>query len=123
MRNFLFISYLLLYQSFRGNIPSFDDFLDGSSKAQPFSNCLTLTNDDFANFQHRDKDHIAVAFGLWWTSARALTPEGQPVYSFSDLIDHDEIDGGGFLWGEYGIGVDFQRYVKVNSHLLESYLM
>lgn len=119
---FFFPSCLLLI-SFRGRIPSFDDFLDGSSKARPFSNCLTLTNDDFANFQHRDKDHIAVAFGLWWASAQAFTPEGQPVYSFPSGIDHDKIDGGGFLWGEYGIGMDFQRYVKVNSNLLESYLI
>lgn len=96
-------------QCLRGNIPSFDDYLDGNSKAHPFSNCLTLTNDDFANFQHRDKDHIAVAFGLWWTSARTLTLEGKPVYSFSSGLDHNQIDGGEFLWGEYGIGVDFQR--------------
>ncbi|KIL65066.1 hypothetical protein M378DRAFT_60828, partial [Amanita muscaria Koide BX008] len=99
----------LIETSREGNIPSFDDYLDGNSKACPFSNCLTLTNDDFANFQHRDKDHIAVAFGLWWTSQRAVTPEGQPIYSFQSDLDHDQIDGGGFLWGEYGIGVDFQR--------------
>ncbi|KAM6495054.1 hypothetical protein JOM56_009677 [Amanita muscaria] len=99
----------LIETSHEGNIPSFDDYLDGNSKACPFSNCLTLTNDDFANFQHRDKDHIAVAFGLWWTSQRAVTPEGQPIYSFQSDLDHDQIDGGGFLWGEYGIGVDFQR--------------
>jgi hypothetical protein len=96
-------------QTFRGNIPSFDDYLDGNSKTHPFSNCLTLTNNDFANFQHRDKDHIAIAFGLWWTSAQAFTPDGEPFYSFPTGVDHDKIDGGEFLWGEYGIGVDFQR--------------
>ncbi|EDR00494.1 uncharacterized protein LACBIDRAFT_334102 [Laccaria bicolor S238N-H82] len=103
----------LIETSREGRIPSFDDFLDGNSKAQPFSNCLTLTNDDFSNFQYRDKDHIAVAFGLWWTSARDFTSEGKPVYSFQSDKDHDEIDGGGFLWGEYGIGVDFQHLLKL----------
>ena len=65
---FLFFLCLLLISN-RSNIPSFDDYLDGASKTHPFSNCLTLTNNDFANFQHQDKDHIAVAFGLWWISA------------------------------------------------------
>ena len=67
-----------------------------------------VTNDNFANFQHCDKDHSAIAFGLWWTSARALTPDGQLVYSFPSGLYHDQIDSGGFLWGKYGIGVDFQ---------------
>ena len=103
---------LLLFMStaniLRGNIPFFDDYLNGHSKAHPFSNCLTLTNNDFTNFQHHHKNFIAIAFGLWWTSTRALTPEGQPVYSFKKGLDYNQIDGGEFLWGEYEIGVDFQ---------------
>lgn len=86
-------------------IPAFDDFLDGDSKARPFVNNLTLTNDDFANFLHCDKDYIAAAYGMWWTSDRNSKHE----YSFSKGLDHDKIDGGEFLWGEYKIGVDFQR--------------
>jgi hypothetical protein len=93
----------------RGNIPSFDNFLDGDSNARPFTNCLTLTNDDFANFQHRDKDKIPIAFGLWWVSEKGLSSTGKPAYSFSKGLDQDQIDGGGFLWGEYGTAVDFQR--------------
>jgi 2-oxoglutarate-Fe(II)-dependent oxygenase superfamily protein len=91
----------------RANIPAFDDFLDGESKTRPFSNNLTLTNDDFSNFLHRDKDYIAAAFGMWWTSAKSL--DHQPDYTFTDDLDHKQIDGGGFLWGEYKIGIDFQR--------------
>ena len=76
---------------------------------QPFSNNLTLTNNDFSNFQHCDKDHIAAAYGMWWTSSRGIIKGGELEYSFSNAFDHDKIDGGGFLWGEYKIGVDFQR--------------
>ena len=87
----------------RGNIPSFDD-LDGDSKAHPFSNNFTLTNNNFSNFQHCDKDYIAAAYGMWWTSAR-----NEQSYLYREGLDHDKVDGGGFLWGEYKIGVDFQR--------------
>jgi hypothetical protein len=87
------------------NIPSFDNFLDGDSKARPFSNNLTLTNDNFSNFLHRDKDYVAAAYGMWWTSKKGH----QLDYSFSEGVDHNKVEGGGFLWGEYKIGVDFQR--------------
>ena len=79
-------------QCSRGHIPSFDDYLDRNSKAY-----------SFANFQHCDKGHVAVAFGLWWPSAQTLTPEEKPVYSFSSDLDHIQIDGGEFLC------VKFQR--------------
>lgn len=103
---------MTLIQFERGNIPSFDDALDGTSKSRPFSNCLTLTNEDFANFLHRDKDHIAIAFGMWWASK--VCKVGKKVsYLFSDGVDHDRVNGGGFLWGEYRFGVDFQRCVTV----------
>jgi hypothetical protein len=85
--------------------------LDGSSPEFPFANSLTLTNNDFANFQHCDKDLILIAYGLWWTSKREVNPKtNTSTYSFDPTTDHGRVDGGGFLWGEYGIEIDFARY-------------
>jgi hypothetical protein len=85
--------------------------LDGSSPEFPFANSLTLTNNDFANFQHCNKDFIPIAYGLWWTSKREVDPKtNTSTYSFDPTIDYRTVDGGGFLWGEYGIGIDFARY-------------
>jgi hypothetical protein len=64
-----------------------------------------------------------VAFELWWASARVFTLEGKLIHSFSSDIDYDKIEGGGFLWSEYGIGIDFQRYGKAKFNPLELYLM
>lgn len=57
--------------TYRDNIFSFSNgrkvihCLDGDDKLHPFTNSLTITNNDFSNFQHRDYDHIAAAYGLW----------------------------------------------------------
>ena len=45
---------------------------------------------------------------MWWTS----TKNNQLGYSFSKGLDHNKVDGGGILWGEYNIGVDFQQKFK-----------
>jgi hypothetical protein len=87
--------------------------LDGSSPEFPFANSLTLTNNDFANFQHCDKDFIPIAYGLWWTSKQEVDPDtNSSTYSFHSTTDHERVVGGGFLWGEYGIGIDFARYER-----------
>jgi hypothetical protein len=88
--------------------------------ANPFQEpvTLTLTNNDFANFQleHCDKDFIPIAYGLWWTSKREVDPKtNTSTYSFDPTTDHGRVDGGGFLWGEYGIGIDFARYGCVTT--------
>jgi len=70
--SFLFFLVIATNQYSRGNLSSFNNYLDGNLKAHPFSNCFTLTNDDFTNLQHHNKDHIAVAFELWWTSAQSI---------------------------------------------------
>ena len=100
-----------LIQFPRGNIPSFDKVLDGISKFYPFSNCLTLSNEDFTNFLHCD-NHITMAFGMWWTS-KVCKVGGKVSYPFSDNVDHDLVDDSGFLWGEYQCGVNFQQCVTV----------
>ncbi|KII87045.1 hypothetical protein PLICRDRAFT_72159, partial [Plicaturopsis crispa FD-325 SS-3] len=91
------------------HIPAFADIaFDGQSSEEPFANSLTITNDDFANYQHKDKDKIAVAFGLWWTSHKRKEGRGTS-YEFTPDVDHKDVQGGGFLFGEYGVGVDFER--------------
>ena len=74
---------------------------------QPFANSLTITRDDFANFLHIDKDKIPVAYGWWWAAQR--DPTSHSGFQLSKLCDHDQIKGGAFLWGGYGIGVDFEK--------------
>lgn len=95
---------------------SFDNALDGESIATPFANSLTATNNDFANYQHRDNDLIAAAYGMWWTTAVEKGENGQPRYKFKDDIDHNQVRGGAFLWGAYGIAVDFERYVLLCTY-------
>lgn len=67
-----------------------------------------MTHQDFANYQHRDKDKIACAHGLWWSS-RVITEGQETTYELDDAVEHDAIEGGAFLWGEYGYAVDFAR--------------
>jgi hypothetical protein len=110
----------LIISASSGNIPAFSTLvLDGSSAEFPFANSLTLTNNDFANFQHCDKDFIPIAYGLWWTSRKDISgPKNVPSYSFDSNIDHGNVKGGAFLWGEYGIAIDFERYESVVLFLI-----
>ncbi|TCD59762.1 hypothetical protein EIP91_011525, partial [Steccherinum ochraceum] len=91
------------------DIPSFSQVtLDGDDPERPFANCLTLTNGDFANALHQDNDFNPLAFGMWWVTG--VRNEGRSTaYEFDDKLDHDSVEGGAFLLGEYGIGVDFER--------------
>lgn len=91
-------------------VPSFSTLtLDGESNETPFANSLTITRGDFSNFQHRDKDKIEIAYGLWWPAARVKVGR-HDQYVIDDKVGHEEIKGGAFLWGEYAIAVDFERY-------------
>lgn len=92
----------------RHRIPSFSDIaLDGkSAELYPFANSLTITRDDFANFLHCDKDEIETAFGLWWCG---IMKNGH--YHVDPTVDHEQVKGGAFVWGEFGYGVDFERQV------------
>ncbi|TCD60231.1 hypothetical protein EIP91_010528 [Steccherinum ochraceum] len=91
------------------DIPSFSQLaLDGDDAERPFANCLTLTNNDFANALHRDKDFSLLAFGMWWVT-RVRREGHHDIYEFDPSLDHDSVKGGAFVLGEFGIGVDFQR--------------
>jgi hypothetical protein len=69
-------------------IPSFAALsLDGESHERPFANSLTITRDDFSNYQHLDADKIQIAYGLWWAAH--------------------------FVWGDFGIAVDFEKCVTL----------
>jgi hypothetical protein len=90
------------YILFRQIIPSFSTLnLDGASDETPFANSLTITRNDFANYQHKDADRIQIACGLWWPAVLAKVDEEG---------SHNKIKGGAFLWGQYAIAVDFEKY-------------
>jgi hypothetical protein len=94
----------------RKNIPSFSTLvLDGTSQETPFANSLTLTNNDFANYMHMDNDHIAIAYGMWWKSKVQEVIHNEIQYTFDKDVDHECVKGGRFVWGEYGIGVEFEK--------------
>lgn len=70
-----------------------------------WANALTLTNDNFANFLHRDRDHIPATFGLWWVVYHKKFKK----FWFNDQIDHKNVSGGQFVWGAYGVAIDFPK--------------
>lgn len=102
-------------------IPSFSTLtLDGKSSDTPFANSLTITRDDFANYQHVDKDKIQIAYGLWWPAT--LRKVGRHHrYIIDEEIGHDQIKGGAFLWGEYGIAVEFEKYESFKVYFMETH--
>ncbi|KAF8190137.1 hypothetical protein BJ912DRAFT_850337, partial [Pholiota molesta] len=93
--------------SFDNQVPSFDNLeFDGLQLEDCFANSFTATNHDFSNFQHKDNDHIDVSYGMWWA---AKYSEKQKQYVLDQKIDHNQVKGGGFLIGKYGIGIDMER--------------
>ncbi|KAJ7694692.1 hypothetical protein B0H14DRAFT_3175041 [Mycena olivaceomarginata] len=89
----------------REGVLSFADALDGVSPQRPFANSLTATKLDFCNFQHMDKDFCPIAYGKWWEAKQVK--DGK--WSFATDADHSRTSGGEFVWGAYGVGVDFAR--------------
>ncbi|KAG2737617.1 hypothetical protein P692DRAFT_20761316, partial [Suillus brevipes Sb2] len=91
-----------------GRIPSFATVSldEGTSPEHPFANSLTLTHNDFANYLHKDRDHIPIAYGMWWVSKRERT---RGPFHFDPTADQYRIPGGAFFWGEYNIGVNFSK--------------
>ncbi|KAJ3816682.1 hypothetical protein EV361DRAFT_759353, partial [Lentinula raphanica] len=90
-------------------IPSFADlelWVNGEETVTPFANSLTITNRDFANYVHKDRDAIDIAFGFWWT---AFKPNQRKPWMISDKHDHSNIKGGEFLLAEYAVAVDFPK--------------
>ncbi|KAJ3831018.1 hypothetical protein F5878DRAFT_729718 [Lentinula raphanica] len=81
-------------------------WLAGGEAQTPFANSLTITNGDFANYVHRDRDAIDIAFGMWWTASRE---NQRRPWTIDEEYDHDSIKGGEFLIAEYGIAVDFPK--------------
>ncbi|KAG6848866.1 hypothetical protein H0H93_013323 [Arthromyces matolae] len=93
----------------RNRIPSFAAMvLDGEDGERPFGNSLTITRDDFSNYQHQDFDQIQIAFGLWWAAKREKV-DGKEHFSLDKDVDHDKVKGGEFLCSSYGIGVNFEQ--------------
>ncbi|KAF7296617.1 Polyketide synthase PksM [Mycena chlorophos] len=90
------------------SVASVGDVFDGTSPQRPWANSLTVTKRCFANYQHRDFDLIDIAFGLWW-AGKQVEVNGETRWRITDEGDHEKIEGGEFIWAEYGIGVDFAR--------------
>ncbi|KAJ3840143.1 hypothetical protein EV361DRAFT_779621, partial [Lentinula raphanica] len=90
-------------------IPSFADlelWAAGEEATSPFANSLTITNKDFSNYVHRDRDAIDIAYGWWWVGFR---DNKRQRWELNDDYDHDQVKGGEFLLAEYGVAVDFSR--------------
>ncbi|KAJ7507647.1 hypothetical protein B0H11DRAFT_1705665 [Mycena galericulata] len=84
---------------------AFADALDGTCTERPFANSLTATKLGFCNYLHRDADLCPIAYGMWF-GAR-LNVDGR--WTFSPDADHHRTKGGQFLWGQYGVRVDFEK--------------
>ncbi|KAJ7216905.1 hypothetical protein C8J57DRAFT_1598766 [Mycena rebaudengoi] len=72
---------------------------------------MTATMNQFGNRQHRDKDLAPLVFGLWFPAKQIGAGKGpkRRQWGIRPDADHNKMSGGEFLWGAYGIGVDFQR--------------
>lgn len=89
----------------RKGIVGFTQLDMASVNVSGFANSLVITRDDFSNYQHKDRDAIDIAYGLWWAAR-----QNGNKYELDPACDHAQIKGGQFLYGEYGWGVDFERY-------------
>ena len=69
-------------------------------------NALTVTKEGFCNFQHTDRDAHPATYGEWWEAVQL--PDGRWI--FHPKVDHNKTRGGEFVWGAYGVGVDFARF-------------
>jgi hypothetical protein len=90
-----------------------------AAKCDFFANSLTTTLEDFANYMHKDNDQEPFVYGMWWTGrgTRGRMATGKPrkrgprKWSLNHTADHDYNDGGELVIPEYGICIDFPRYV------------
>lgn len=107
-KSMLLILLSLSYQAnsnSRNRIPSFAaDTIDGVDSDHPFANALTITHDNFSNFLHTDKDEIEIAYGMWWVGRKK-----EKGWTVGDDMAQSHIQGGAFLWGKYGVAVDFEQ--------------
>jgi hypothetical protein len=53
-----------------------------------------------------DKDFCPIAYGKWWEAKQVK--DGK--WSFATDADHSRTSGGEFVWGAYGVGVDFAKF-------------
>ncbi|KAJ7234977.1 hypothetical protein C8J57DRAFT_1379763 [Mycena rebaudengoi] len=92
-------------------VAAFSDPLTGVDPQDLYTNSMTSTMNRFGNRQHRDKDLAPLAFGLWFPAKQIGAGKGpkRRQWGIRPDADHDKMSGGEFLWGAYGIGVDFQR--------------
>ncbi|KIY62118.1 hypothetical protein CYLTODRAFT_459264 [Cylindrobasidium torrendii FP15055 ss-10] len=79
------------------------------------ANSLTITRGGFANALHVDNDFCSVAYGWWWVGEELYVPASEGGdgkrrrFRLNPAFDHDLISGGEFVWGEFNIGVKFER--------------
>jgi hypothetical protein len=62
---------------------------------------LTVTYGDFANLLHKDNDESPYTFGIWMTTDDV----GNIIHDAGTI--KDGIEGGEFIWPEFGCGADF----------------
>ncbi|KZT55308.1 hypothetical protein CALCODRAFT_417995, partial [Calocera cornea HHB12733] len=84
--------------------PSFASELHDLQHTRAFANSITITDGDFSNYLHCDQDHVPIAFGIWF-----MAKKNGRSYEVSTTIPHSSVCNGEFIWGRYGIGVDFSH--------------
>ncbi|KAJ7193527.1 hypothetical protein GGX14DRAFT_328441, partial [Mycena pura] len=104
-----------LISNHRKGVLSFGDALDGVSPQRPFVNSLTATRQGFCNFQHNDNNEAPAAYGPWWEAEQAAS-DGDRKWEFTSDADHNRTHGGEFMWGEFGIGVNFSKLFEIFWH-------
>jgi len=77
------------------------------------ANSITITLQDFANYQHMDNDAVPVVYGWWWVAVRK-----DKRWTLDSELDHKAVKGGEFLISKYSYAVDFTRYVVTGFSLV-----
>ncbi|KAJ7133890.1 hypothetical protein C8R43DRAFT_1239394 [Mycena crocata] len=92
-------------------------YIELHSKLPRVAALVLLTEKVYFHLQthlmHTDQDLEPVASGKWWVAKKgkkkAKKGTTEAKWSFAEDGDHNKISGGEFIWGAFGIGVDFER--------------
>jgi hypothetical protein len=96
----------LKFNQFSSEVPHAGN-MDPENVEDHGPNCLTITHGSFCNKPHLDRDYSRAVYGWWWAARK-----GEDGYEQDPGVDHDRIVDGQFVWPEFGIGVDFAKYVQ-----------
>lgn len=103
----------------RGNSPAFDTLKlppPGQARVDYVcANLLAISGFDFSNCQHLDNDWATWAAGMFFVLKGW---EGEAL-RFDPQFDHKDVRGGHFLWSQWKIGIDFEKYALFRPEVVE----